>query len=338
MTDYWVAIDRFGLVFTKFIFGLNKIVPVVSNILMLIVLGGSAFFFDFCVKEWVGDRKTYQWFYYIFPASYISAPCLAEQFYFTLQSFEVAWAGLLCMIAVYCIGRKVIFKESVLWVLAGIVFMVWPFGSYQAFVALFIAVTIVSFIMCYQNLEIKFQKGKEWFLCGIRYTIIFGIGLILYKLTAKTIQIIYQVESTYVDNMFVWNTEGIKVALNNIKGDICRIYLAEWDVFFSNWFLPILFLCVMLLLFRGRSVQREGYYIYIIAIGLFAVSPLLLTIISGSYQPIRGQFVYVFVTAYCLAELTAFQKKKLQRWPVLLFRFWRFIKGRLWHNFIILFI
>lgn len=310
MLESWIGIDRFGLVLTKFIFSLTRFVPETSNVLMVISLGCSALLFDFCIWEWSGKKGSYRLFYYIFPAAYISAPCLAEQFYFSLQSFEIAWAGLLCIATVYCIGRYIIFKGNLLWSIFGIVLMIWSFGSYQAFVSLFISGVLILFVVCYNNKSVEFQKGKEWFFGGVKCVAIFLVGFVLYKLIAKLAQIYCHVDSSYVDNMFGWKTVGIQVALNNIKGDASRIYLAGWDVFFSKCFLPIALVSIVLLIFRGWRMHRKGYLVYLLALALLAVSPLFLTIISGSYQPIRGQLVYPFVYAFFLAQLVTLQKRQ----------------------------
>lgn len=309
--DSWLAIDRFGLVMTKKIFGLTRFVPQVSNVLMVLALGFSALFFDFCIQEWRGKEQNYRLFYYIFPIAYVSAPCFAEQFYFSLQSFEIAWAGLLCILAVYCISRWVVFKESILWIFLGIIPMVWAFASYQAFVGLLIAVTLVAFLMCYQNRGIEFHKKEGWYFCGFKYLAVFIVGFIVYKLTAKLARMYYHLDSSYVDNMFGWKTVGISAALNNIKGDAARAYLAKWDVFFQELFLPVLILTMLLLLFRGWKMHRKGYSMYFVTVGLLALSPEFLTIVSGSYQPIRGQIVYPFIYALCLAEITTFHKKAI---------------------------
>lgn len=307
--DSWLAIDRFGLVLTKKLFGLTRFVPQASNILMVLTLGFSAFFFDFCIQEWKGNDKDYRLFYYIFPVAYVSGPCLAEQFYFSLQSFEIAWAGLLCILAVYCFSRWAVFRESILWILPGLIPMVWAFGSYQAFVGLFITVTLISFLMCYQNPAIEFGKRRGWLFCGVKYLAVFTVGFFAYRLMARLVRIYYHLDSSYVDNMFGWKTVGVSAALDNIKGDTVRMYLAEWNVFFQKLFLPVLIISLLVLLFRGWYMYRKEYGIYLVTAALLAVSPLFLTIVSGAYQPIRGQLVYPFVYAFCLAVLTTFRKK-----------------------------
>lgn len=52
------------------------------------------------------------------------------------------------------------FQENFLWIIVGVILMLWSFGSYQAFASLFIAMTLVSFIMCFQKQENGFLKSK----------------------------------------------------------------------------------------------------------------------------------------------------------------------------------
>ena len=113
--------------------------------------------------------------------------------------------------------------------------MIWAFGSYQAFVSLFITVTLISFLICYQNHRIEFQKSWEWFFCGFKYIAVICRRIYRYGLTSKLVRIYYHLDSSYVDNMFGWKTVGISAALNNIKGDAERIYRAVWSTFFPNY-------------------------------------------------------------------------------------------------------
>jgi hypothetical protein len=303
----WIAIDRFGLVLTKKIFGFASFVPAASNFLMVITIGFTSFFFTFCVNEWNGKTYRRSLFNYIFSLAYISAPCLAEQFYFTLQAFEIAFAGLLCILSVYCIGKWIFKGQSILWLLPGMISMVWSFGSYQAFLALFIAVCSIAFLLYYQNAGIDMKRGQ--LRCFLKFIIIFIIGFIVYLAVSKAAQLYYNVYSAYVDNMIGWRN-GIDEVLNNIGIDVERIYKGN-PIFFSGLFTPVLILCLALMLFRGWKARRKGYFIYILAIMILAVSPILLTVASGSPQPIRGQLVYPFVFAFCVSELTTFSRRAI---------------------------
>ena len=307
----WLTIDRYGLLITKTLFGLDRFVPFVSNFLMVLALGFSAFFFDFCVNEWAGSSKRYRLFYYIFPVAYITAPCLAEQFYFSLQSFEVAWAMLLCIFSVYCFSRRLFRKNSILWTVPGFICMIWAFATYQSFVGVFIAVALVSFLLVYQNGGITVPKKNFWLFCGLKYIAAFVIGFAAYMLIGRLIRENFNLVSAYLDNQMVWKTEGASAALHYILGDAARIYAGFMPTFFSRLFTPVMLLCTLLLIVRGRRMKRSGFLIYLAACALLMVSPLFLSVYSGFHQPLRGQLTYVFVFAFFLAGLTTVTRKAL---------------------------
>lgn len=308
----WLSIDRFGLVFTKKLFLMNNFVPYVSNFLMILALGFSAFFFDFCVEEWRGKDRCYRLFFYIFPIAYVSGPCLAEQFSFTLQSFEIAWAGLLCIAAVYCFSRWLFCRESFFWTVPTIIFMVWAFGSYQAFAGLFVSAALVSFLLSYQNPSVQPRGKYPWLFCCIKYIAVFFIGLILYMLAGKVVRLYYGIGATnYVNNMFLWKTIGFRAAFQNVLSECFRIYRGNWSVFFHWMFTPAMVICGILFLIRGKKAKKTGFPLYVTALILFALSPVFLSAASGSLQLLRGQFSYVFVFAFFLAGITTFARKYL---------------------------
>jgi hypothetical protein len=305
--NQWLAIDRFGLVVTKKIFNLTLLVPAAADFLMAITLGFTAFFLDFCVHEWKGKDEGYSLFYYIFPAAYVSAPCLAEQFNFTLQSFEIAWAGLLCILAVYCFSRIIFYKESFFWAVPGFIMTVWSFGSYQAFAGLFIASAVISYMLAYQNGRTVLKGTPVCLLAVIKYIIAFAAGFAGYIAASKAVQALFHiVPSAYVENMSLWSTGNTSAALSNISADAGRIYLGSMPLFFQSLFLPVMIVSLLLLLYRGLKARRSGFAIYIIAAAVLAVSPLLLSIAGGNIQPIRGQIVYPLVYAFYLGYITTF--------------------------------
>lgn len=312
LLNSWLTIDRFGLVYTKKLFFMNVFVPYVSNFLMILTLGFSAFFFDFCVEEWRGKDRCYRLFFYIFPVAYVSAPCLAEQFYFTLQSFEIAWAGLLCIAAVYCFSRWLFWRESFLWLAPTMIFIVWALGSYQAFAGLFISVALASFVLAYQNPAVQLQGKYPWLFCCIKYIAVFLAGLLFYTLAARMVRLYYGIPATsYVSDMFLWKTHGFQACLNNIVAECFRIYIGDWSVFFHWMFTPAILICGGLFLFSGRRAKKSGFFLYAAALFLLILSPVFFTVATGATQLLRVQFAYVFVFAFFLAGMTTFTRKSL---------------------------
>lgn len=151
MMASWLGINRFGLVFTKLLFGMTSFSPFISRALTVVFLWLTAMFLSFCVCEWGGGQKRFRIFAAAFPALYLTGPCFAEQFYFVLQSAEVAFALLLCGIAVYGAGRFAfsVGRKRRLWAVFSVLLMVWAFGTYQAMAAVAVALSVIQYIIVY---------------------------------------------------------------------------------------------------------------------------------------------------------------------------------------------
>ena len=330
MIESWIAMDRFGSGFTKWLFGFSRFVPYASVFMMLIALFLFGMGFDFCVYEWTGGEKGYGLFYYIFPAAFVSAPCLAEQFYFTLQCFEVAFAMVLSLLAVYAMSRWAYFRGSGLWAVLCMAFMVWAFGTYQAFIPFYIALTLIAFILWYlrddtypspeaeaskEGVRIGtgiFAKLSTPFRLGILQAAVFAAGFLLYIIIAQIVKSTIEFETAYVGSMFKWREIGLRAGLGNILTDIKYIYFAELDTFFSPLFLPLLILAMVLLLIRGYKRGRKGYWVFFIACGLLAASPIYITILSGNNQMIRSLFAYPLLFSFCMGYLTKLSGRVLK--------------------------
>lgn len=265
-------------------------------------------------------------FHYIFPMAFVSAPIFAEQFYFTLQCFEIAFAMVLTVVSVYSVGQWIYEGGSRLWLVPGLLAMVWCFGTYQAFLPFYIAIVLISFLLWYQNEQGKCAKNDEGsrgiaglslpFQIGIRQALVFFAGFIAYLLTGRLLREAISYESAYVSSMFKWGQVGLRTGLGYIWQDIRDIYFANWDTFYSPLFLPLLCICMAMLLYRGYQHYKNGgsaYWVYFISCGLLAVSPLFLTIIGGYPQMLRGQFVYPLLFAFCLGYITTLGKKLFAR-------------------------
>ena len=152
---------------------MTSFVPSVSKVLTVCMLWITAMFFSFCVYKWSAEQKRFLIFSAAFPALYLTAPCFAEQFYFTLQSFEVVFALFLCGAAVYGAGQLVFFRGGLLWGLISVLLMVWAFGTYQAMAAVAVTLTVILFMTVYLSDTGKGRGRSFWFLSGVRLALIF---------------------------------------------------------------------------------------------------------------------------------------------------------------------
>lgn len=319
----WYGIGRYGLVFTKLLFGMGKFCQPVTVTAMMTALWLVCMTVNFAVYQWSGHDERYRFFYPLFSAVFATSPCLAEQFYFLLQSFEVVWGIFMSVLAVYGTSRYVYRKESRGWIFLAVLLGVWAFSSYQVMVAIFISLCSFSFVLVYQSGQIK-DKGQNrwgWLVRACSFVIIFAVILSAYQIISSLVRIVTETSSDYTDGMIFWKKDGIRRCLYRIWTDIQMIYLGKRPLFFSNIGLPIMALFTAIFLKRGWAGRWHDKLLYIIAGGIFISSPVLMTIVTGFYQSVRVQMVYPFVLALCAAALTTLytpeRKPRRRAWAAL---------------------
>ena len=104
-----------------------------------------------------------------------SAPIMTEQFYFDMQIFKVAWAYVLCGIAVGTSYAAILRKNKKLYCIS-ILLLIWIFSTYQIFVVLYIVMAVACFVLAYHRWTMceKCNKLPYW---GIIYRLIFAFLL-----------------------------------------------------------------------------------------------------------------------------------------------------------------
>lgn len=306
MLESWLGINRFGLVFTKKLFGMTSFVPFFSKLLTVVLLWLTAMFLAFCVYEWSGRQRRFGLFTAVFPVLYLTGPCFAEQFYFVLQSAEVAFALLLCGLSVYGAGQYAVFRKSPLWAVGSAVLMIWAFGTYQAMAAVVIALSVVLFMTAYLRKDtLKADESSfGWLFCSVRLAAVFLAGFMMYLAIASWVRFVFQGNAAYVDQMIHWRTEGFYQCLWYIIGELKRVFYCYYPVFRQEFFwILLLFSLSSLVWAAGR--RKKGILFYLAALGVFLISPFFMTIVTGFYQPVRAHLVYPFVYAFAAAFLTA---------------------------------
>ena len=153
----------------------------------------------------------------VFPIIFITAPLFTEQFNFILQSFEVAFAIILCSIAVFFISKWTIKSNNNLYLIISIICMVWGFGTYQAIVALYISGALACYILIYiANKKGNVEIDKNYFkISVIKYLVTFIIGYVGYYIVDKIVAALYGA-SKYVDGMIKGGTEPAIESIKNI--------------------------------------------------------------------------------------------------------------------------
>lgn len=307
MMDSWLGINRFGLVFTKHLFGQTSFHPVFSRVLTVVLLWITAMVLSFFVYKWSGEQKRFRLFAAVFPVVYVTAPCFTEQFYFVLQSAEVVFALLLCVLAAYGAGKFALFGGKWIWAAGSVLLLVWAFGTYQAMAAVAVSVMAVLFLTVYlgkhgRNLE---QKRFGWLLAGIKLAAVFLSGFVLYMITALAVRTLSGGSEAYVADMMHWKRDGFDVCLRSISGELRRVFDCYYVMFRPEFGWAVLLFFISSLVWMGIR-KRPGKPWFLASVSVFLLSPFLMTIVAGFYQPIRAHLVYPLVFAFSLSFLTAF--------------------------------
>lgn len=296
----WYGHQRFGLIFTKYLFSLKRLLPWQQSVLFVLTLWILSFTMCFCFSWWCGRDNLPRPGVFLFAGIFLTAPCLAEQFHFLLQAFESAVAMLLCVAAVFCAGQWIYDRKSVLWALPALLMTVWAFGSYQACPAFYIALVLASYLLVW-----LYQKEACGLRQGILHVLLFLAGFALSQLSARIFCSRQGASSAYVDHMFFWGVQPLQVCMANIWEDVQRIYYGSWNVFFSRWFRHMGLAASAFALVHGWQKKHKTFPCFLLALVLLPVTPLMITLITAMSQPIRSHLAYPFVYAFYALLLCA---------------------------------
>lgn len=307
MMNSWLGINRFGLVFTKHLFGQTAFHPVLSRVLTVILLWITAMVLSFFVYKWSGGQKRFRLFSAVFPVVYVTAPCFAEQFYFVLQSAEVVFAMLLCVLAASGAGQFAFFGGKWFWAAGSILLLVWAFGTYQAMAAVAASLIVILFMTVYLGENGKEQDRQRfgWLLAGVKLAAVFVIGFVLYMAAAAAVRTLSGGSEAYVADMMHWKKDGFNVCVHWIAGELRRVFDCYYVMFRPEFGWAVLLFFISSLEWMRRR-KRPGKLWYLAAVCVFLLSPFLMTLVSGYYQPIRAHLVYPLAFAFLVSFLAAF--------------------------------
>lgn len=264
----WLFIGRQGLVLTKKLFGTMWFNPYVATVMGFVCIVGYLILICYLLDYINGGKKQYN--YYLFSMLFITHPAFVFQWFFKLQVFEFSFSMLLLVLAEVLLfrwikeGRKI---EG----LFSIVPLIWSFASYQANIVLFIAMTIVSFLIL--------GKGdfKEAIQDCIKMIGVFLTAFIINQLISS----IFFTNSDYLESYVMWGKGETIDCLKNIKHHIGDVVLGRG--MFSYAYVFLLFGIIVMFLLEIKDMSLRLFFDYI-AFGVLMIVPFFLTIYSGAYE------------------------------------------------------
>ncbi len=292
----WIGINRYGLVFTKWLTGLLSLIPGFAAVLMVLTTFGYSLawmYFFHWIKGRDLSRTELNW---VFPVLFFSSVPMVELSNFQCQSFEVAFAMLLCAAALL-LEWQWILSGGILRLLLSVMLGVWCFASYQAFVPVYISASLASFLLAYHYRSDEI--GSRVFLVSVKLASVFLCDYLICTLLGKILMFLARVEAgTYTDNMIRWGKAPLDEIITSLKLYINDTVLAK-NIFWNRWYL---FAAVGLLLsafwkLRKKNAERKFYPYSIFVTFLLLASPFFLPALLGAPLVVRGQLALPFVAA-----------------------------------------
>lgn len=264
----WLLIGRWGLVLTKKLFGTMWFNLYIASFLGYICIVGYLLLGCYLFHYICDGKRKYN--YYLFSLLFLTHPVFVFQWFFKLQAFEVSFSMLLIIIAELMIFRFLKEDRKIEGVLA-IIPLVWSFGSYQSNILMFVAVTIVGFLIL--------DRGnlKEAIIDCIK---MIGIFLAAFVVNQGITSAFFS-DSDYLTSYIMWGKIPVRECMKNIKhhvGDVLfgrKIFTFAYAALLSGVFLKFLL--------EIRTMTKRRFFDYI-AYGVLFVLPFVLTIYAGTYE------------------------------------------------------
>lgn len=216
----WFSMGRYVLAGIKYI----EIIPFNIHIANI----GMFLFFFLSILVWMGqleklfDRRN-KIANVLFGLLILTTPILAEQFGYTLQNIEVAFAFLLFSIGMGTI-QKFVYENSKINGLISIILFSITFGMYQGFAPLF--VTLCVFIHVVKE-EKDIQKS---FQAIMKYIVMFLLLIAIYYLGGYITRAILNIEpSSYFKQQIYWGQEPMSSTIIRMAKSVGAVVFRVWN-------------------------------------------------------------------------------------------------------------
>lgn len=301
----WNTMGRIGLTFLKKIFGVYVYNPYLAISLMMVFLLISCVIFGILFEYIKKDLNTVS--FLVFSALFVTAPILAEQLGFVMQSVEVLIG--FCLIGLGTLLFYMNLEEfSFIKSISIVLLLGFSFSIYQALIPLFVSVAIATVILYSRE---NVPNFKECFIIIVKLIIVFIVSLIIYYIGCELFFKFSNISRTnYTSGQVKWQVNGIIGTLKNMKAYLKISYLAM--KIFYNYNLLICTILIIIYGFRCLIEKKYNIFYYIALISLL-ISPFFMGIILGDIPQVRTELCKVFSIAFMnmfLFEII-FNKKQL---------------------------
>lgn len=291
----WYGANRFSLNITKHLFRMFRLAPYLSNIMAGIAFWLFVILFCFFLNEHFSLTENLRSKIGLCIAAgfCISAPCLTEQYAFTLQAFEITLSMAVSVFGAYSAGKFLNEGKSPFWVITALASIVWILGSYQAFAQVYMALVCITLIGEYES-----NVCGHVLKTALLHSLLFVVGFVCYILLAKLFCLHAGASSSYIDGQFYWGEIPLAESLNRIKMEFDALYCGIFPVLYNSHcgiMAILVFPCLYLHSGKKRILDLLWQFAFL---SFLIATPMFVTLITGSRTPIRAQLIYPIVQAF----------------------------------------
>lgn len=280
----WSLLDRFNLIWLKYLTGLKWFNPYYEAILFVVALFITVWLGAYLFTKLCNQIKSIAAFLGI--TLFLIFPTFTEQFYFQFQCFEMMVAILLLIISALFIHSSIINKKPLHTVFA-IILSSLSFGIYQSMLNMIITIYLGMFLLMLFDIDNK-TIGRGAITC----TIHFISSAIIYKILC----LIFCKGGGYFNDKIMWKQYPVSICYHFVKHYIRTVLLGEKYVYTFAFLISILLaLACLILLFVNE--KAKALFKCIGVIGLI-ISPFILSIIQGYDSEARTQLALPLATAF----------------------------------------
>lgn len=282
----WLLIGRFGgVLIHNFIFGMKYSMFYAQSMAFFTYLL-ALMLFCFLFENIAGIKSWRTCFFFLLAMIH---PIWIEQFYFTMQIFEIA-VGLLLT----AVSLLLVYHDKTYCKVIAVPVLILLFSIYQTFIAIYIAGCSLCFLLWYiHETQHGLKSGKKsYFKSGLEQASIFIVAFLGDSLISKA----FFVPENHLNSQILWGKDSASSCIQRVVTHAQQIFSGEglyYNLAFSVSFLVVLIFCLAFF----RQYHPAEKWVCLLGILVLQATPLLLTVYMGSIPAYRSQFILPFATA-----------------------------------------
>lgn len=299
----WIALDRFGLVAFKKVFGFRWYNNNLASFLMVIFFGLAALVWAYLICGLAKAEAGVHPAFFIIP--FVVSPVMAEMLGFLLLGPEIGIALTFVAIGLMFISNAVSMKRRIL-LIFGLVFSTSAFTMYLAMTTIFV---LGAAILCMLREQGVPRKIKNNLLFLTYFVLSFVLSFVLYFVANKVVMAVYHVETnSYISDQNHWGKDPFGTIIQNVLQHALDMYRGT-GIFYTGFF--TLFVFCFLVVCVIQVIKKElGIFQLVVGL-LICVSPMMMSVILASVVSVRTEMTYplafAFVVYFTLQEMNKYK-------------------------------